>query len=46
MPTERFDMRKTADEMELEAKLHQMFPKQKKREENDKQYEHKFMESY
>ena len=43
MPNNSHDLTKTIDEMDLEAKLHQTFPKQRKREESDKQYEHKFM---
>jgi hypothetical protein len=46
MPVEQYDLTKTIDEMDLEAKLHQMFPKQKKMEETDKQYEHKFMKGF
>lgn len=38
-----YDMTKTIDEMDLEAKLKQMYPKQKKHEETDRQYELRFM---
>lgn len=43
--TDALDMRKTADELDLEAKLHQMFPKQKKKEISDRQYEIMLMKS-
>lgn len=37
------DLRKTADELDLQAKLRQIYPKQKKMEETEEQYEMKFM---
>lgn len=40
---ESMDLTKDVDELDLEAKLKQMFPKQKKRIISDKEYENRLL---